>query len=114
MSQIPVGVDRQLWKQAVRPKSLAAPTVQRFSDASRNTVRFWEWDCSAKYQIISRLRHNSSQFDTFRHISCNSYALSQGLCQPTQTQKCPIWGMGQFRKIPDNSASSTQFIIIQH
>ena len=103
MSQIPVGVDRQLWKQAVRPKSLAAPTVQRFSDASRNTVRFWEWDCSAKYPIISRLRYNSSQFDTFRQSCCNFYTQSQPFVYRNQSRQCPILG--------DNP---TEFIIIQH
>src|SRR5205807_1338395 len=88
--------------------------VQRFSDASRNSVRFWESDCSAKYPIISTFRQNSSQSDTFRHISCNSYTLFQDPGCPNQTQVCPTLGMGQFRKIPDNSRISTQFIIIQH
>src|SRR5260370_39526986 len=113
MSQIPVAVDRELGEEALPPKSLATPTVQRFSDASRNSVRFWEWDCSVKYPIICRLQQNSSQFDTFRDISCNSYTLSWGLSRPSQTQFCPTLGMGLVRKIPDKSPISTQFIIIR-
>src|SRR5438132_8330019 len=114
MSQIPVSVDRELGEEALPPKSLAAPTIQRFSDASRNSVRFWEWDCSVKYPIISRFRQNSSQFDTFKRLPCNSCTPCEGQDCPNQAQLCPILGIGLFRKIPNNSPVSTQFIIIQH
>ena len=92
----------------------SAPPVQCLTTAAHRSVRFWEWDCSAKYQIISIFRHNSSQSDRFIHILCKSYTLSNGLTCPHQTQKRPISGMGLFGKIPDNSPISTQFIIIQH
>ena|SRR5260370_31619945 len=92
----------------------SAPAVQCVTTAGLHSVRFWEWDCSAKYPIITIFRQNSSQFDTFRHTSCNSYTLYRGLTRPNQTQLCPILGMGLFPKILEDSYMSTQFIIIRH
>src|SRR6202011_3580190 len=91
-----------------------ARPVQCFSNATRNTVRFWEWDCFVKYPVISTFLQNSSQFDTLQHISRKFYTSPKGPDHPHQTQPCPILGMGLFRKILDDSYISTQFIIIQH
>src|SRR5262249_49746544 len=77
----------------------AARTLHTRPGPLRPTVRFWEWDCFAKYLIIKKYSQISTQFITFRHFS---------------PKKCPIWGMGLFRSIPNGPPISTQFIIIRH
>src|SRR5437763_16964511 len=79
-----------------------------------NSFRSPEWDCFAKYPIINTFKRYSSQFDNLWHILRNYYTAAQRPAGPGRTQLCPILGMGLFRKIVDNSLTSTQFIIIQH
>jgi hypothetical protein len=114
MSQRQVAINRHHGEQSIGPKCLPAPTVHRFTAAPRNSVRFWEWDCFAKYPIITKVLQNSSQFDKLQPISCNFYTQPQGQGRPNHTQYCPILGMGLFRKILSDCYISTQFIIIQH
>jgi hypothetical protein len=107
MSQRQVAVNRQRREETVRAKVLLAP-------CTRNTGRFWEWDCFVKYPIIKIARQNSSQFDKFRHILCNYYTLAQGSGRRNRARLCPILGMGLFHKILADWYISTQFIKIQH
>src|SRR3979411_1111556 len=94
MSQGQVAVNHEPREQTTKPT---------ISDTTQKTVRYWEWDCSVRPQIISIFRQNSSQFDTFRQSWCNSYTQSQPFVYWNQSRQCPILG--------DNP---TEFIIIQH
>ena len=102
MHQRQVAVNHELRKQITRPT---------LRPQSLETVRYWEWDCSVKYQIISIFRQNSSQFDRFRQNVCNYYTLSQAAVCRNQSRQCPILGMGLFGSALHNP---TEFIIIQH
>src|SRR5438876_3162602 len=94
MHQRQVAVNHELRKQTTKPT---------LRPQSLETVRYWEWDCLVKYQIISIFRQNSSQSDTFTQLVCNFYTLTQPLVYRIQSRQCPILG--------DNP---TEFIIIQH
>ena len=91
---------RQVAVKHVLRKQTTKPTLR---PQSLETVRYWEWDCSVKYQIISIFRQNSSQSDRFRQNVCNYYTLKQASVCRSQSRQCPILG--------DNP---TEFIIIQH